>query len=238
MPPSRGGAWLAKKRGGAGGSHIVPRRRAKAAANVYYQERIAGRAVSALFIANGNGASVLGFSEQWTAPRPSRPWRYGGAVSPAAISAGLARRMKAAVMTAARAFPIRGLASADFIVRDGEPLLLEINPRPGATLDIFDRGARKLLRLHLAAVREGKLPSPSPKLQDAMASAIVYAEHGGAAPAGMAWPAMGRRPPQASRMDRQEPSDMHCVGPRRHGGGGQAFGRGAKVQNSIFLSRC
>lgn len=206
MPPSRGGAWLAKKRGGAGGSHIVPRRRAKAAANVYYQERIAGRAVSALFIANGNSASVLGFSEQWTAPLPSRPWRYGGAVSPAAIFADMARRMKAAVMVAARAFPIRGLASADFIVRDGEPLLLEINPRPGATLDIFDRGARKLLRLHLAAVREGKLPSPSRKLQDAMASAIVYAEHGGAAPAGMAWPPwVSDRPKPGEWIDKNRP---------------------------------
>ena len=203
--PGRG-AWLAKKRGGAGGSHIVPRSRAKGAANVYYQERIAGRAVSALFIANGNGASVLGFSEQWTAPLPSRPWRYGGAVSPAAISAGLSRRMTAAVMTAARAFPVRGLASADFIVRDGEPLLLEINPRPGATLDIFDRGARKLLRLHLAAVREGKLPSPPPNFRDAMASAIVYAEHGGAAPGGMAWPAwVADRPEPAEWIDKNRP---------------------------------
>ncbi len=42
--------------------------------------------ISALFVANGSAARVLGFSEQWTAPRPGSPWRYGGAVRPAAFA--------------------------------------------------------------------------------------------------------------------------------------------------------
>ncbi len=54
-------------------------------------------------------------------------------------------------------------------------LLLEINPRPGATLDIFDSGAKPLMRLHLEAVREKRLPASGLKFDDAMASAIVYA---------------------------------------------------------------
>src|SRR3990170_8865443 len=36
--PAKGAGWLAKKRGGAGGSHIVPSRRMKGAPHVYYQE--------------------------------------------------------------------------------------------------------------------------------------------------------------------------------------------------------
>jgi predicted ATP-grasp superfamily ATP-dependent carboligase len=205
-PPSRAGAWLAKKRGGAGGSHIVPRRLARNVANLYYQERIAGRARSALFVANGSGARVLGFSEQWTAPRRSSPWRYGGAACPATISASVARKMTAAVRKVARAYAIKGIASADFLVRDGEPLLLEINPRPGATLDIFDRGATPLLRFHLEAVREGRLPSRALKLQDAMASAIVYAERGGPVPAGTDWPAwVADRSKPSERIDKNCP---------------------------------
>ena len=78
--PANAGPWLAKKIGGAGGSHIVPSRLMKGAPDVYYQERVEGRAVSALFVADGSGARVLGFSEQWTAPRPPSLWRYGGAV--------------------------------------------------------------------------------------------------------------------------------------------------------------
>jgi uncharacterized protein len=206
VPPARGGAWLAKKRGGAGGSHIVPRRLAKDAANLYYQERVAGRALSALFVANGSGARVLGFSEQWTAPRPSSPWRYGGAVSPATISASVARRATATVTKVARAFAINGLASADFLVRDEEPILLEINPRPGATLDIFDRGATPLLRLHLQAVRHGTLPSRVSKSERAVAAAIVYAARGGPAPAGIAWPAwVADRPKPWEWIDKNRP---------------------------------
>jgi predicted ATP-grasp superfamily ATP-dependent carboligase len=205
-PPARGGTWLAKKRGGAGGSHVVPSRRARAASHVYYQERVLGRAVSALFVANGSGARVLGFSEQWTTPLPSSPWRYGGAVCPAKVSASLARRMTASVMQLARAYAIKGIASADFLVREGEPLLLEINPRPGATLDIFDRGATPLLRLHLEAIRQGKLPSRVSKLREAMASAIVYAERGGAAPVEMAWPGwVADRPKPSEWIDKNRP---------------------------------
>jgi predicted ATP-grasp superfamily ATP-dependent carboligase len=205
-PPARGGKWLIKKRGGAGGSHIVPSRLAKAKANTYFQERVAGRAVSALFAANGGEARVLGFSEQWTSPLPSRRWRYGGAVCPANLSPSLARKMTATVKKLARAYPIKGLASADFLLRNDVPLLLEINPRPGATLDIFDRGRRKLLSLHIEAVREGKLPSRALDLQDAMASAIVYAARRAQAPADGVWPAwVADRPQPSEWIDKSRP---------------------------------
>ncbi len=54
----------------------------RAAPDVYYQERVEGRAVSALFVGNGSRARVLGFSEQWTAPIAAQPlplWRRGAA---------------------------------------------------------------------------------------------------------------------------------------------------------------
>ena len=204
--PAKGAGWLAKKRGGAGGSHIVPGRLSKGAPDVYYQQCVAGRAVSALFVGNGNGARVLGFSEQWTAPAPRSPWRYGGAVRPAALPDAIARRMASAIMRIARSFEIKGLASADFMVNGDEALLLEINPRPGATLDIFDCGAQPLLRLHLEALREGKLPLRALKFEDAMASAIVYAEKGGAAPSTMVWPAWSAdRPKSSERIDKNRP---------------------------------
>ena len=205
-PPARGGAWLAKKRGGAGGSHIVPSRIAQSGASVYHQERVSGRAVSALFIANGSEARVLGFSEQWTAPRSSSPWRYGGAVCPASVSPSAARQMTAAVVAVAGAYAMKGLASADFLVRENDSHLLEINARPGATLDIFDRGATPLLRLHLEAIRPGRLPSRVSKFGDAMASAIVYAERRGQAPAAIVWPTwVADRPKPSEWIDKNRP---------------------------------
>ena len=165
--PRNGAGWLAKKTGGAGGSHIVPSRLATSSPDRYFQQRVEGRAVSALFVGNGSFARVLGFSEQWTSPSPRSPWRYGGAVRPASLPEDLARRMASAVIGVARAFKIKGLASADFLVKDGEALLLEINPRPGATLDIFDCGATPLLSLHVSAVTEAKLPARRLKFGDA-----------------------------------------------------------------------
>ena len=204
--PRKGAGWLAKRKGGAGGSHVVPSRLKRDAGNVYYQERIDGRAVSALFVANGSEARVLGFSEQWTAPTPRSPFRYGGAVRPASLPQEAARRMTSAVMAVARCFKIVGLASADFLVDGKEALLLEINPRPGATLDIFDRATKPLLRLHLRAIRDGGLPRTAAKFDDAMASAIVYAPWRLSVPPGTAWPDWSAdRPKSAERIDKNRP---------------------------------
>jgi uncharacterized protein len=204
--PRNGAGWLAKKIGGAGGSHIVPSRLAMPGPDVYFQQRIEGRAVSALFIGNGRSARVLGFSEQWTSPSPRSRFRYGGAVRPASLPQGMARQMTSAVIGAARAFKIRGLASADFLANEGEALLLEINPRPGATLDIFDCGATPLLRLHVNAVKDATLPPRNLKFEDAMASAIVYAVSGGAAPPGFVWPDWSAdRPKSSERIDKNRP---------------------------------
>jgi predicted ATP-grasp superfamily ATP-dependent carboligase len=184
----RTSAWLVKRKGGAGGSHIGVSATARGQREVYYQERVEGRSVSALFVANGREARVLGFSAQWTAPSKTSPWRYGGAVRPARLAAAASEAMVSAVERAASTFKIKGLASADFMVNGQSALLLEINPRPGATLDIFDSAAAPLLRLHLDAVIEGRLPRAAPSLESAMASAIVFAPKRVAVPVAMTWP--------------------------------------------------
>jgi predicted ATP-grasp superfamily ATP-dependent carboligase len=204
--PAKGAGWLAKKIGGAGGSHIVPARLTEGGARLYYQERVEGQPVSVLFVGNGSDARVLGFSEQWTTPSARGLWRYGGAMRPAALPAGTARKMISAAKQLARCFKLRGLASADFMVDRGRPLLLEVNPRPGATLDIFDCGATSLLELHIRAVRLGKLPPRGLRFEDVMAAAIVYAERGGATPPGMVWPDWtADRPKPSEWIDKNRP---------------------------------
>ncbi len=207
-----------KRKGGAGGSHIGVGATARARGNVYYQERVDGSAVSALFVANGEEARVLGFSEQWTAPSKRSPWRYGGAVRPARLAAAAKEAMVSAVEHVTSAFSIKGLASADFMVHGQSAMLLEINPRPGATLDIFDSAASPLLGLHLDAVTQGKLPQgeleprrtrwPLPSFLRRKPSFRAF--HHDLAPIGSA------DKPKPGRNYRQKSSDMHCVGPRGH----------------------
>jgi predicted ATP-grasp superfamily ATP-dependent carboligase len=183
--------WLAKRRGGAGGSHVVLASRPaalKGSGPVYFQKQVEGRPVSALFIGNGREARVLGFSEQWAAPTAKSTWRYGGALCPADLSPESERLMTDATERAAVAFRLTGLGSADFVLGDQGPFLLEINPRPGATLDIFDSDDMPLLGLHLDAVLTGELPTGPLTVNGARAAAIVYAPEALQVSPGMSWP--------------------------------------------------
>jgi len=87
------------------------------------------------------------------------------------------------------------LNSADFLVDRDEFRLLEINPRPGATLDVFEPAAGSLFALHVAAC-EGRLTSTPPIFEGACAAAIVYAEHDIAAAPATQWPDWSADRPQ------------------------------------------
>lgn len=201
-PPNAAG-WVAKRRGGAGGSHISPE---DGAGDIYYQELVEGRTVSTLLVANGKDARLLGFSEQWTAPAPGRPWRYGGAVYPATLPDGAAAGMTEAVIAAAKAFGLKGLASADFVLTGQHSYLLEINPRPGATLDIYASAKPPPLALHLDAILEGRLPKDQPAIEGAAASAIVFAPETVVMPEDVRWPAWAADLPKpGERIDKQRP---------------------------------
>jgi uncharacterized protein len=169
--------WLVKRKGGAGGTHVRSARQSKAAgAEIYFQRKVSGQPVAALFLADGQRATVLGFSSQWTSPTPRQPYRYGGAVRPATLTPRTVDLLSAAVHRLAASMCLVGLNSADFLV-DGEGFwLLEINPRPGATLDIFEPPEGSLFAMHMAACA-GTLAAVSDYAKGAKASAIVYAEH-------------------------------------------------------------
>jgi predicted ATP-grasp superfamily ATP-dependent carboligase len=175
--PAAPAGWLQKQCGGAGGAHIrsctnavTPRK----SGDVYFQREVSGRAVSALFVAAKDDVHVIGFSEQWRAPCEQEPFRFGGAVRPARISSQIETQLTEAVHATAHEFGLIGLGSADFLVEEeGGWWLLEINPRPSATLDIFDSDTHPLFALHMAAVRGAKLPAIT-RSEGASAMQIIY----------------------------------------------------------------
>jgi uncharacterized protein len=186
-PPAARNSWVAKRRGGSGGRHVAAASAKEFGEGVYYQSRVPGKPVSALLLANGVSAIVLGFSEQWACPTPRQPFRYGGAVRPAAIASGLAERLAQSACGLAAALSLTGLNSADFMVDGDDFWILEINPRPGATLDIFEADGASLFSLHTGACA-GDLPDESPRLDGAKASAIFYADRDVIAPQRFEWP--------------------------------------------------
>lgn len=167
--------WLAKRRGGSGGLHIRPASDAVDSERMYFQRHVPGMPVSALFLADGGRALVIGFSRQWASPAPGQPFRYGGAVRPADLPPGMEDALAAAVARFVAAVPLRGLNSADFLVDSDRFCMLEINPRPGATMDIFEPAHGSLLALHTGAC-VGRLERPA-QPSGAAAAAIVYARH-------------------------------------------------------------
>jgi len=185
--PADADGWLAKRRGGAGGRHVTSELGRRRGSAVYFQRRVTGTPVSALVLADGRDAMVLGFSRQWSAATARQPFRYGGAVAPAAVAAATAAVLAVAAQRAAAAMPLAGLNSVDFLVDHDAFWLIEINPRPGATLDIFAPEQGSLFALHVDAWR-GLLPERAPARSAARASAIVYAEHDIAFAPSVAWP--------------------------------------------------
>jgi uncharacterized protein len=188
-PPEDEG-WLSKIIGGSGGRQIGPAASGEARADAYFQRRVAGCPVSAAFLADGRSAHVLGFSAQWIAGDAASPFRYGGCAGPLPLAPSLGAAIAAACRAIAAALGLVGLNSLDLLI-DGERFhIIEVNPRPGATLDIFDgRGGLSLWRLHLDAVA-GRLPSISQHAPaEARAAAVVYASDRIVIPAAMTWPA-------------------------------------------------
>ncbi len=164
--------WLIKRQGGGGGLSIAPASSRKPGPLDYYQRRVRGRPVSVLLLADGQRAQTLGTSAQWATPDTSRPFRFGGAVRPADVDLPIQQAICRAAERLAEAFALAGLNSVDFLVAEDTFHAIEINPRPGATLDIFAHP--RLFAAHLDACG-GHLPNAPLIFTRAGATAIAYA---------------------------------------------------------------
>ncbi len=194
--------WLRKRRGGSGGTHIDIVERGEPESGSYWQRRAAGIPVSALFLADGRHALVLGHSAQWTAPCAAAPFRYGGCAGPLPIAGRLAAAIGEACAAITRAVGLRGLNSLDMLVADDAFTVLEVNPRPGASLDVFDH--LPLWRYHRDAI-VGRLPQSVPAPRRARAAAIRYAPARLRIPPSP-WPAWSAdRSPPGTVIEQDEP---------------------------------
>jgi predicted ATP-grasp superfamily ATP-dependent carboligase len=178
--PSPDRKWLRKQSGGTGGTHIRPAGSTPLCdgGGWYHQEVAPGCPLSVLFVANGRSAAIIGFSQQWVAPSPETPFRYGGCVAPAAVSDAFAAELAEKCSRLVAATGLVGLNSLDMLAEDDTFTVLELNPRPGATLDVFDRVGEpgSLWRSHRAGVAGDLLPgSLPPRRLGARAAAVVYA---------------------------------------------------------------
>ena len=189
--PENSRGWLSKKIGGAGGSHLTslcPFGPNDDEGRRYWQQMMPGVPVSVQVLGNGEDAVVLGFCEQWIDPAPDTPFRFGG-VALCIQRPAWADRAEPWALSVTRHFKLRGLGSIDFLIgEDGAPILIEVNPRPGQSLDVLGGHLPQLLALHVAACK-GELPAePLPQPQKSIASAIAYAPRPGKIAHNFHWP--------------------------------------------------
>lgn len=207
--PSETAGWLMKRRGGSGGLHIHrcpetprpdPRR--------YFQREIKGEAISLFGIVSGK-SSAFATSRQWGSPLPRRPYRYGGAAGSLMIDDDLEARLISTALEVTDALGLKGIVSFDFLVDDGDPSLIEVNPRPGATLDIFDDTSGTVFKAHMEACLDG---DPARFLAEewhppiARAQAFLYADRGSLTIPTFDWPTWAAdRPRPQTAISRGQP---------------------------------
>lgn len=176
-PPPAPAGWLCKDAGGCGGWQV---RRASAhdapAPGLYWQRERPGQPMSATLVGNGRDAVLLGINRQLVQAIGARPHVFRGVVGPLPVSERVQRELTAIARLLAGAFRLLGLGSLDVLV-DGDTVeVLELNPRPPASLALYPRvGEGGPLRAHLRACEQGELPpAPAPGSR-VRGSEIVFA---------------------------------------------------------------
>ena len=176
--PADPAGWLLKDARGCGGWHIrdaaAVRDGVSHSPSHYFQRAMAGAPMSATFIANGAQALLLGINELIVRPFGARPHVYCGCIGPVAVADDLARRIGDAVRALSAEFGLRGWCSLDFI-RDGDAIaVLEVNPRPPASLALYAQ--RGLIDAQLRACLQAELPPAAAfTTRQVNGSEIVYA---------------------------------------------------------------
>ena len=192
--------WLRKPVRGGGGRGVRAWRGGRLPAGVVVQERIDGLACSAAAVADGSAAVLLGVSEQLAGRRALgvRGYTWCGNVVPPRLPpserVALAAEARAICDHLAAAFGLRGLFGVDLVWDGDRAWVVEVNPRPTASLEVIDavHGVRPFTA-HLEACA-GRLPdSGAAEAARAAGKAVVWAIRDVRLPDTRDWPARGIR---------------------------------------------
>jgi uncharacterized protein len=167
--------WLAKKVGGSGGAHVVTANRVDGdATSHYYQRFIEGKNYSVSFLANRERALIVGFNEPWSIALGDWPYCYLGAINHVSLPSAMIARIQRDIDAIVQATGLVGLNGMDFIVAGNDYFVIEVNPRPSGTLDLYDADyVQGLFHWHLRA-SDGELPEHLFDRAVIRAHAVVY----------------------------------------------------------------
>lgn len=183
----RDGSWLRKPRASTGGYGIVPVGDLTGdgpTTRCYYQERADGLSLSALFVADRAGGSVLAGVSRQLIGRPGAPFAYRGSIGPWPVPGDVIERIAAVGRALAAGLRLVGLFGVDLVLSDdGIPWPVEVNPRYTASVEVIELAThRPLAGAHRDAC-EGRPCDPAaatdPHPGRFVAKAYVFADRDG-----------------------------------------------------------
>jgi uncharacterized protein len=214
--------WLIKAIRSAGGLHVaryVSHNNDGRKKGYYFQEFIEGSSCSAVFVAAGGRAVLLGVTRQligeaWTG---CRGFQYCGSLGPLHLDNATIEGWCRLGTILAEEFELVGLFGVDAVVNAAGVWPVEINPRYTASVEVLERSLSiRAIDLHVAACDFARLPVSVPAPGGTPSGkAVVFARRPFVVPrswecfvdasADGAWPAYADVPPPGSSIETGAP---------------------------------
>jgi predicted ATP-grasp superfamily ATP-dependent carboligase len=191
------GSWLTKTGRGASGSGVRALTKTRRqgdketrrqettlspsrAPYLVYQRRVAGTPCSAVFVADGGTATLLGVvrqlvGEDWLG---AGEFQYCGAIGPYPLAAETLSRIAGIGNVLAERLDLAGLFGVDLIIDGGQVWTIEVNPRYTASTEIVERATGiGAIAAHAAACRRHRWSSAiSHRVKVIYGKAILFAK--------------------------------------------------------------
>jgi predicted ATP-grasp superfamily ATP-dependent carboligase len=135
----RDGSWLQKPLASAGGRRITSwgPNSTKSAQPVYFQQRIRGADLSAVYVAGNGSARLKGVTVQ-VLGRGGSPFGYRGTCGPIPLSGAMLEQFLKIGEILAPQLGLLGLFGVDTVLTDRGPWVVEVNPRYSASVEVLE----------------------------------------------------------------------------------------------------
>lgn len=204
--PTVGFDWLLKPyAGGAGIRMWDGNSPAKVSSRQYFfQERIAGEPHAAIYVGDGQTAQLLGVTRQLVGESwlHAGPFAYCGSIGPIDLEIRSMQMLQQLGLFLARGCGLRGLFGVDFVLVEGVPWPVEVNPRYTASVEVHEYATgTSMLALHQRAFEDAaSAPVSAAIAKQVVGKAILYAKEDLAFPATGRWQSALTRPAPIDHM--------------------------------------
>lgn len=188
--PEPDGTWMLKPLASAGGQGVYvwnsQQQQLPISEPAYFQRRVEGLHLSALYSSDGHTVNHLGFTRQRIFDElagAASPFLYSGSIGPlAAIDPSpetnerVRRGLTDQATVLARESGLSGIFGVDFVLDEqGIPWILEVNPRYTASVELLELAFQRSL---LSLPGDDQIASPAPPAETSarlIAKAVLYA---------------------------------------------------------------